>query len=47
MASNQFGAGCNVWKSDKHYTLRETGQRRVKKFHITATDYSLSLKSTT
>ena len=43
MALNQFGAGSNVWKSDKHYTLRETVQRRVKKFNTTATDYSLSL----
>ena len=23
MTLNQFGAGGNVWKSDKHYTLRE------------------------
>ena len=43
MALNQFGAGSNVWKSDKHYTLRETVQRRVKKLNTTATDYSLSL----
>ena len=40
---DQFGAGSNVWKSDRHYTLRETVQRRVKKFNTTATDYSLSL----
>ena len=43
MALNQFGAGSNVWKSDKHYTLREIVQRQGRKFNTTATDYSLPL----
>ena len=43
MVLNQFGAGSSVWKSDKHYTLREIAQRQVRKFNTTATDYNLSL----
>lgn len=43
MAFNQFGAGSNVWKSDKYYALHEIAQQRVRKFHTTATNYSLSL----
>ena len=39
MAFNQFGAGSNVWKSDKHYTLREMTTRKVLKFNPTDIDY--------
>ena len=44
MASSQFGAGSNVWKSDIHYTLREMTTQKVLKFNTTAIDYHLSLK---
>ena len=43
MALNQFGAGGNVWKSDKHYTLREMTRRKVLKFNTTGIDYYLTL----
>ena len=43
MALDQVGAGKNVWKSDKHYTLREVAKRTVRKFNTTGTDYHLSL----
>ena len=44
MALNQFGAGGNVRKSDKHYTLREMTRRKVLKFNTTGIDYHLTLK---
>ena len=44
MASNQFGAGNNLWKSHKHYTLREMTRRKVLKFNTTGIDYHLTLK---
>ena len=44
MALNQFGSGGNVWKSEKHYTLREMAKRKVLKFNTTGIDYHLSLK---
>ena len=44
MALNQFGAGSNVWKSHKYYTLREMTRRKVLKFNTTGTDYQLTLK---
>ena len=40
---NQFGAGGNVWKSNKHYTLRETTRRKVLKFNTTGIDYHVTL----
>ena len=43
MALNQVGAGKNVWKSDKHYTLHEVAKRTVRKFNTTGTDYHLSV----
>ena len=43
MALNQFGAGGYVWKSDKHYTLREMTRRKVLKFNTTGIDYHLTL----
>ena len=44
MAFNQFGAGSNIWKSDKHQTLPEMTTRKVLKFNSTDIDYYLSLK---
>ena len=44
MAFNQFGAGSNIWKSDKRYTLRGMSTRKVLKFNPTDNDYPLSLK---
>ena len=44
MAFSQFGAGSNIWKSDKHYTLWEMTTRKVLKFNPTDIDYYLSLK---
>ena len=44
MAEEQVGAGGNVWKSAKHYTLREINTRKVMKFNTSATDYHLSLE---
>ena len=44
MAFNQFGSSSNVWKSEKHYTLREMAKRKVLKFNTTGIDYHLSLK---
>ena len=44
MALNQFGSGGNVWKSDKHYTLREMTRRKVLKFNTTGIDHHLTLK---
>ena len=39
----QVGAGENIWKTEKHYTLREVAKRTVKKFNTTALDFHLSL----
>ena len=44
MALNQFGSGGNVWKCDKHYTLREMTRRKVLKFNTTGIDHHLTLK---
>ena len=44
MAFNQFGAGSNVWKSDKRYTLREMTTRKVLKFNSTDIDCHPTLK---
>ena len=44
MAFNQFGAGSNIWKSDKHQTHPEMTTRKVLKFNSTDIDYYLSLK---
>ena len=43
MALNQFGAGGNVWKAEKHYTLREMTSLKVLKFNTTSIDYHLTL----
>ena len=44
MAFNQFGAGSNIWKSDKHQTHPEMTTRKVLKFNSADIDYYLSLK---
>ncbi|KAL9977099.1 hypothetical protein ACROYT_G014470 [Oculina patagonica] len=43
-SSEQIGSGRDLWKSDKHYTLREIGTRKVRKFNTMSTDYHFSLK---
>lgn len=47
MSSEQIGSGRDLWKSDKHYTLREIGTRKVRKFNTMSTDYHPSLKPQT
>lgn len=44
MALEQVDAGGNIWRSDKHYTIREMTTRKVRKFNTSATDDHLSLE---
>lgn len=43
MASEQTGAGKNIWTSHPHYSLREVATRKARKFNTTGPDYHLTL----